>query len=82
MLKKEAANLKPAHGDRAYTMYHGYKWEGTLDFNSAGKRLTFNPDHYRHVHWPHDGPFIFVGYDAAIIFDPQAAAFYAPADAD
>jgi uncharacterized protein (TIGR02996 family) len=75
----------PKNGDRAYTRYHGRRYEGVLgelsgkDFDIRGQILPANGEHWG---YHSSTPGLFIGYDESIRWDTQAGMWYAPADWD
>lgn len=80
LLAANAANLKPANGDKAYSLYHGKTYVGHLfDVrpHHEGRFLAKLKPTEETGDW-----FLYVGYDGPFQFDVNAGCWNAPADAD
>lgn len=85
---EQRTERKPKNGDRAYTRYHGSRYEGVLkDLNTTEYPRGLTPGKLiptDGTNWGYhsDFPGLTVGYEKIIAWDDEAGMWYAPADSD
>lgn len=92
--EEQAQERKPKNGDRAYTRYHGRRFEGIIVHVDEFGRGALEPADPNTDWGYHKGanciignehrPFrgLFFGYDEPVVWDTEAGMWYTPADHD